>query len=409
MIHGFGKKDPMKSNLKPAEVYDLAAIELNLFNLAHTLPAMRLEGARLDPGTPIYDPSGEVLFYRIPLRDESGGRLGYADIAANTLFGSPLLATAPDSTWDADAWIAKAQTALECLRHERNYDQKKLSDYDEVRLVAFSFPKLAVQFLANGKEVIMLELATWAVVPSVSPKRKAMEPGSFERWSLIKEMPARKKRSAHKHFEERAKLIDRIKPRSVADANVISRNNLSVWESILRFRDTRELHYSTRSSDHYDCYELRGQETNVWCVAASVQMVLDFYRYEYTQSRIAQALNLGTLQNPNGLPYANDNDVAVQLNALSSGALSAQMLTTPAFSSYVTEIRANRPLVSFIPGHSRTVAGYTQSIFVIFGGSGFRGLLVYDPWPPNVGVITRWENFDTQTYRRAFTAQVATI
>jgi GTP cyclohydrolase II len=32
-----------------------------------------------------------------------------------------------------------------------------------------------------------------------------------------------------------------------------------------------------------------------------------------------------------------------------------------------------------------------------------RGLLVYDPWPPNVGVITRWENFDTTTYRFAFT------
>jgi hypothetical protein len=43
------------------------------------------------------------------------------------------------------------------------------------------------------------------------------------------------------------------------------------------------------------------------------------------------------------------------------------------------------------------------------GGSSFRGLLVYDPWPPNVGVITRWENFDTQTYRRAFTAHVTTI
>jgi len=400
----------MQSNLKPAEVHNLAALELNLFNLAHALPGMRLEGARLDPGTPIYDPSGEVLFYRLSLGDECGNRVGYADIAAHTLFGSPLLATAPAATWDAGAWIAEAQTALERLRHDKSYDKKKLADYDEVRLVAFSFPKLAVQFLAKGKELIMLELGTWAVVPlGDRRKRKAMQPGSFERWSLIEEMPVRDKRSAHKHFEARAKALGRIKLRAVPDANTISRNNLSAWESILRFYDTRELHYSTRSSDHHACYELRGQETNVWCVAASVQMLLDFYRYEYTQSRIAQALNLGTLQNPNGLPYANDNDVAVQLNALSSGALSAQMLTSPPFSTYTAEIRANRPLVSFIPGHSRTVAGYTQSIFVILGLGGFRGLLIYDPWPPNVGVITRWENFDTQTYRRAFTAHVTTI
>ena len=128
--------------------------------------------------------------------------------------------------------LPKAQSGLERLRHEQRYHRKEFSDYDEVRLVAFSFPKLAVQFLANGKEVIMLELGTWAVVPSESPKRKRIEPSSFERWSLLKEMPARKKRSAHTHFEERAKLIGRIKLRSVADSNIISRNNLSAWQSI---------------------------------------------------------------------------------------------------------------------------------------------------------------------------------
>jgi hypothetical protein len=126
----------MKSKLTVAEVHDLATVELNLFNLAHTLPGMRLEGAQLDPGTPIYDVSGEVLFYRVPLRDECGERLGYADVAAQTLFGSPLLATAADPAWDAHAWVAKAQTALERLSREQSYNRKELSEYDDVRLVA---------------------------------------------------------------------------------------------------------------------------------------------------------------------------------------------------------------------------------------------------------------------------------
>ena len=39
----------------------------------------------------------------------------------------------------------------------------------------------------------------------------------------------------------------------------------------------------------------------------------------------------------------------------------------------------------------------------------FRGLLVYDPWPPSTGVITRWENFDTQTYQYGYSAQVTTV
>ena len=33
-----------------------------------------------------------------------------------------------------------------------------------------------------------------------------------------------------------------------------------------------ELAYSLRPGDHGSCYELRGQDTNVWCVGASAQM-----------------------------------------------------------------------------------------------------------------------------------------
>jgi hypothetical protein len=33
---------------------------------------------------------------------------------------------------------------------------------------------------------------------------------------------------------------------------------------------------------------------------------------------------------------------------------------------------------------------------------------VHDLAAIELGVITRWENFDTQTYRRAFTAHVTT-
>ena len=391
----------MDQTLHVAEVHRLGAIELNLFNLANSLPGMSLEGARIDPGTAIYDPTGEVLFYRVPLRNGEVS-IGYADIAAHTLFGEPLLATAPDATWHADAWIAQARTAL--LRMPT-----APLNYDEVRLVAYSFPKLAVQFLAGGKEVVMLELATWAVVPPTDRNRRPMEPGNFERFSLIEEMPGERKRDAHARFEDHVNRLNRAQLPATTGGIVISKATLSPALGVLSLFDTEDLHYSTRSTDHHTCYELRGQETNVWCVAASVQMVLDFYRYNYTQSRIAQQLGLGTLANPNGLPYARDNDVAVALNAMSSNALTATMLTTPPFSTYTAEIRANRPLISFIPGHSRSVAGYTQSRFVILGGTGYEGLLVYDPWPPNVGVITRWENFNTQTYRRAFTAHVSTI
>jgi hypothetical protein len=56
------------------------------------------------------------------------------------------------------------------------------------------------------------------------------------------------------------------------------------------------------------------------------------------------------------------------------------MVTKRAFTFFRDEIRANRPLISFIPGHSRTVAGYLQYRLSLPGLSltPFRGLLVYD-------------------------------
>ena len=147
----------------------------------------------------------------------------------------------------------------------------------------------------------------------------------------------------------------------------------------------------------------------MWCVAASVQMVLDFYRYDYDQTRVASQLGLGTKANPSGLPYTRDGDTATALHVMSNNSLTTVMNTSPTFAQYRSEILANRPLVSFVPGHSRSVAGYTRTISPLFPSLNFNGLLVFDPWPPNAGVITRWENYDTQTYRRTFTAHVTLV
>jgi hypothetical protein len=43
--------------------------------------------------------------------------------------------------------------------------------------------------------------------------------------------------------------------------------------------------------------------------------------------------------------------------------------------------------------------GYTESMIASIYSEPYRGLLVYDPWPPDLGVITKWENFATQTYQ----------
>jgi hypothetical protein len=398
----------MKRIVTPPMVKRLAGLELNALLYSKILPKEKFHGARIaSSGTPIYDVNGEVLFYRAPIKK---GRMsvGYVDIAAHPAFNSPLLAVSQGLEWKTKEFIAQAITVAR--------KKKRGFKFSEVRFVAYSYPKIAVQFLRGKKELLMLELGTWKSIPTFTQKPK--DP-NFQRGSLIEETPAERKQKNLRNFNKRLAYWDDICP---PEKPKIKPEILRIIEFEKLFPtvprkviDTRELHYSPEDVDHHPCYELRGQLTSVWCVPASVQMILDFYRYNYLQTRIAAELDQGTLTNPRGLPYSRDGDVVTVLEDLTSNALDANMNTSPNWAEFRDEIRANRPLISFIPRHSRTVAGYTNVNISISGffTFRFRGLLVYDPWPPSTtgaptdgGVITRWENFDTHTYRRTFKAEL---
>ncbi|HUN07119.1 MAG TPA: C39 family peptidase [Aggregatilineales bacterium] len=389
-------------------VRELASLELNTLLLANVLSPDIFQGTRVkSSGTPIYDINGEVLFHRIPIM-RGNAQVAYADIAVNAVFSAPLLAVSYGQIWDEATIIEQAKQVA-----ERNY--RGLS-FNQVRFVAYSYPKIAVQFLQGNVEVLMLEWISWLPVPPADTQRGETPPSNFERWSLVATTTANRVDANRKAFNERNSAWEQVRSsarnRGIERLDIIDINR---FEPIVvpggNFQPktkTRELHYSKNDADHHPCYELRGQLTNKWCVAASVQMLLDFYRYNYDQIRIAAELKLGTLTNPNGLPYARIADVVTVIEKLTNQALDATMNTGPKWSEFVNEINANRPLISFIPGHSRTIAGYTEtrSVFIPLN---FNGLLVYDPWPPSNGVITRWENFDSQSYFATYTAKLKTV
>jgi hypothetical protein len=382
------------------QIQRIAGLELNALRAIEVLGEEFEKVSIPSQGTPIHDINGEILFYRLPLK-RGKTVSGYVDIAVNEALGEPLLATSMGITWDE-----KALLEVGCTMAPRGRRGLK---YDDVRFVAYSFPKIALQFFLEKTEVLMLELYTWTEVPPArTQERKQLEPTNFERWSLLEEMPAEMRRARARSFAERLKAWDVPAVRRI-DARIVAKDTLRVKDFVIKLVDSREIHYSLRDSDHHPCYELRGQQTSVWCVGASSEMLLNFYRYSYDQVRLAQELGLGTLAHPNGLAYANVGDVVTALEHLTSNALDVTMHTNPSWTIFRNEIRANRPLISFVPGHSRTVAGYTQSLISIVNQLPFRGLLVYDPWPPNAGVITRWENFATHIYQYAYSSVLRQI
>lgn len=388
--------------LSKKAIKQIAGLELNAFNFSKIMPDAFEGGKIKTAGTPIYDINGTLLFRRFPIT-RGRSSIGYADVAAKEVLGEPLLATSTGIEWN-ERKIRKE--AVDAAR-KRTRSLK----FDKVRFVAYSYPKIALQFLKGKKEVLMLEWKTWLEVPSTTGVgRPRMQPSNFERWSVIDEMPKETKRSNIKNFKKRLIIWDSPKFQKI-DPTVIKREAFDLSRVVLKLVDTREVRYSPRSVDHYPCYELRGQQTVVWCVAASVEMLLNFYRYQYDQVRLADELDLGTCAHPNGLPYSQVAKVVAVIENLTLNTLDATMHTNPGWTVFRNEIRANRPLISFVPGHSRTVTGYTQTMLHLPGKLPFKGLLVYDPWPatdcdhPDAGgVITRWENFATQTYQFAYSA-----
>lgn len=368
-----------------------AAVQASVLQATGALPDDVL-GTRLDEqGTAIHDLTGEVLVERVAL--DKGG---YLDVGVHPATGAALVAVVPGATWDPERLVEQGRRALTA---------RQGADADEIRFVAYSWPRVGLQFLRGGEEVALLELGTWEPVPPARQREQGEPPAEHERWSYLEEQPGDVRERNVESYRQATEGLAGLVTTFDLERLTVVRLRPDVLDELRLRIDTRTLHYSTRSGDHETCFELRDQQTSVWCVAASVQMVLDFYRYEYPQTRIAGELGLGTLTNPNGLPYANDGDVVTVLEDLTGKALTAGMDTTPTFNEVRAQIRANRPVISFIPGHSRVVAGYTRIDLGLFG-FGFRGFLVYDPWPPGSGAIVRWEDATTTTYRRAFTAQV---
>jgi hypothetical protein len=405
------------------------AVELNALHASGAL-GDALEGARIGVGTPVYDLNGELLFERLPLAGE--GRSGHADVALHPAMGSILMSISPDAPWDENQLLERARRAAGELLGPAG-----LPPDATARFVAYSIPKVAIQFLSGDDELIMLDVWSGRPVPPSSDRSVAAPPGSFERWSFLDGL-SDDERAAREDAHRRRVEANEAAPRTDRlDVALIARGQLGPPDEgsdggdiggggggdppaagggggpaaggapAAAAADQRNLHFSTRAATHATCYEKEAQQTDEWCVAASVQMLLEFYRYEYPQDRIADDLKLGTKSAPKPLPSSGWDLVVSELDALSSHALTASKIVldssdpVAAWQTFRAEIVANRPAISFVAGHSRTVGGYFDQGA---GGLGFRGLVIYDPYAPGGG--PSYEECEYANYKCAFTAKL---
>jgi hypothetical protein len=364
-------------------------------------------GFQLDPEPIVlYDLNGQILFYEFGVMD--GKELvGSVKASASKIIGSavPTVEFGPRG-WDPDDALKKANDEIKTRFPKANIIEKEL--------VCYSYPKIGVRIDIEepeiGSQSLVLDVADLSLVErfgadelegftAYSFYQEIAEPNAFEReqrWEL-----------ADRELEAARSATPRVFEPAFTAREMLDIRRTLVPQPVypIPFYSSRTLQYSPRCPDRsHECFVLYGQETDYYCACATGQMILDFYRYYYTQDQIAEAM--GTYEPDElypGHPGGTYNSGQVNgYESLSNNCLNATYDTTANWSEAKAEINANRPLKSGIFGHARACAGWKRQNIFIIGQKPKRWLYIYDPWPWNAnscqGGKILWEDWDAITH-----------
>jgi hypothetical protein len=338
----------------------------------------------------VYDLNDQLLFYLFPIRVPGENGLGWVRAAADELVGPPVLAIeAPRTPWSPADAVVRAR--------ERAQEQFPTGSIGDARLVCYSYPKIGVRVTLGGarRRSVIYDAVSMVEVPSLGPGEQEgftawsyyqtiAEPRAEERLRIFQQADGELEAAREEIPEAFAESLD---PASIDSMNRTLANRLDV---AVEPTSSQILQYSPRCTSH-DCFALYSQQTEVYCAVATAQMILDFYRYNFTQAEIAAAMKTG----PKGTP--NPAQVAAY-ESLSKHGLAATYDKTATWAEAKAEIDANRPVKSGIEGHARACSGWMQENASLSGRPPRKWLRIYDPWPSHVnpceGGTIVWEDWD---------------
>lgn len=355
----------------------------------------------LDPAPLIiHDLNGQPLFYDFKVMD-GNKTAGTVRAGCSKIIGSavPAIEFGPRS-WDPDAAANAVKKKI-----KEHYPKAEVMGTE---LVCYSYPKIGVRITVedkeSGRQCMIFDVADMTPIETIG----ADEPEGSAMWSFYDEL-------AHPHAAERElrweQADQELEAARSATPRVFERGYKGAdlprikpsllpenWKrgipQSIPFYSSRRIQYALRCPTH-DCFVLYGQKTNVFCAVATGQMILDFYRYYFSQDQIATAMGTGS--------GGTSNPGQVQgYESLSNNCLDAAFDGTAKWMEAKSEIDANRPLKSGIPGHARACAGWKRQNICLIGQKPKHWLLIFDPWPWNADICKGgkiyWEDWDLETH-----------
>lgn len=344
----------------------------------------------------LHDLNGQELFYEFDVLD--GNRVaGSVKTSASRMLGTPV----PTVEFGPRGWEQDRATRQAQEQSKNLYPKASILGTE---LVVYAYPKIGVRIDLDdpqlGRQGLIIDVSDFTVVErygsdelegqtAYSFYHEIVEPEAEER--LRRYDLAERELEAARSVDERLLAYD-ITTRELPEIKKAILTGIDLVA--IPFISSRIIQYAPRCTPH-DCFALYAQQTNVFCAVATGQMILDFYRYYFTQNQIAAAMNTG----PGGTTNPDQVD---GYHSLTRNCMVATFDGTAAWAEAKAEIDANRPLKSGIPGHARACAGWMRQNIFLIGQPPKRWLRIYDPWPWNADICNGgkivWEDWDTVTH-----------
>ncbi len=358
----------------------------------------------------IYDLNGQELFYEFDIIEE-GKIVGSAKASADRSVGStvPQIKIGPRK-WNSNIASSKAEDEA-----KKKFPGSRIIKSE---LVCYCYPKIGVRVYLDdpnaGETSLIFDVGSYSIV---EPEETIGAIGSIA-YSYLDEIASAEILQRERRWELQDRLLAQVKAetpnfleggmelrdlKDIGIAKILSANavyqpnkaDISTVVAPISFISQRVIKFCKHCTTH-DCFALHAQKTDTHCAVASGQMLLDFYRYYYTQDQIATEMGY--------IPGAGCyiDGIVDGLENLTHNCMNIVLDSSPTWSSAAAEINQNRPLMTTIPGHARTCFGWKRAN--IWAVSTPRPLWLYilDPWLWNADICAGgeiyWEDWYAITH-----------
>ena len=291
----------------------------------------------------IYDVNGKRLFYLFTV-EKKGEKIGEIQAAASKILGGSVVTI---GTTSYSTFLDQTSLKLDSLITKK-YENFKITDQ---KFISYNYPKLGVL-------VSLINSETQDRIDLVYDAGDHHEVSDSEMHSFYSGIPAAEQTQRVSRYE--------LENKASAKATVETHGDVSGFTLVPQIND-------------------------YWCALATAQMISNRYSVIYTQTAIANTVNIGPTE---GIDYL-DMLTRYYQRSQSYGGLGKSGSTTVTggpttlFNTVKTEINAQRPVAISTMTHTRAIGGWQQYT----GDVNVKHLRMFDPWPANYGFVY-YEDFD---------------